>query len=170
MSLTPIGKASARYAALVTALLTLTAFHPGAHDGAKVTPAKATSTPVGANAAIGTVEAFHAALSRGDTDAALALLSEDVLIFESGGVERSRAQYAAHHLQADAEFSKAVTRTLESRTSGGSGTLAWVTSTEKVAGTFRNSAINSRSIETMLLTKSDAGWRISHIHWSSAKL
>ncbi|KJV04973.1 YybH family protein [Methylocucumis oryzae] len=156
-------------AALATALLTLTAFHPGAHD----TERSASTNPITdrppATTAVGTVEAFHSALVRGDTQAALALLADDVLIFESGGVERSKAEYASHHLHADAEFSMAVKRTLESRSTVGSEMFAWVTSVEKVTGTFRNSTINSRSIETMLLTKSAAGWQISHIHWSSAK-
>jgi hypothetical protein len=44
--------------------------------------------------AVDTVLAFHAALANGDADAALALMAENALIFESGGVERSRGEYA----------------------------------------------------------------------------
>ena len=81
-----------------------------------------TATPVA------TVDAFHTALTSGNTRGALDLLAEDVLIFESGGVERSRAEYASHHLAADAAFSAAVKRTLVSRSHGEAGDAAWVTS------------------------------------------
>ena len=51
--------------------------------------------------------AFHAALAAGDSAAALALLAPDAVVLESGEVE-TRAEYAAHHLAADIEFSRAV--------------------------------------------------------------
>jgi hypothetical protein len=53
-----------------------------------------------------TVEAFHAALSKGDKASAAALLSPELLIYESGYVERSRAEYASHHLDGDIAFAK----------------------------------------------------------------
>ncbi len=116
---------------------------------------------------VATVDAFHTALTSGNTRCALDLLAEDVLIFESGRVERSRAEYASHHLAADAAYSAAVQRTLVSRSHGEAGDAAWVTSVETVAGTYRGRSINSRSVETMLLRKTTGQWRIAHIHWSS---
>ena len=150
------------------AMLVLTAAHPGQHEQSSHNGAGA---PIATNVAaspVGTVAAFHAALTRGDTGAALALLVEDVRIFESGGVERNRAEYAAHHLQADAAFSAAVRRTLIDQSSGEDGDTAWVMTIETVAGTYRARAINSRSVETMILRRRDGNWRIVHIHWSSA--
>ena len=167
---TTLLNAASRAATLAAAMLVLTAAHPGAHQP----PANAEAVQpavVAADASpIGTVEAFHAALQRGDTAAALALLTEDALIYESGGVERGRAEYAAHHLAADAAFSAAVERTLVDRSSGEAGDAAWVTSIETVAGIYRDRAINSRSLETMLLRRIDDQWRIAHIHWSSADI
>jgi ketosteroid isomerase-like protein len=93
-----------------------------------------------------------------------------VVIFESGNVESNRAEYASHHLQADAAFSAAVPRTLVSRTHGEAGDTAWVMNVETVSGTYRNRPISSRSVETMLLRRIDGQWRIQHIHWSSADL
>ena len=152
----------------VTAIaITLTAAHPGAN--ADETPAQAQSTAQADVAtAVGTVNAFHAALISGDTAAALTLLAEDVMIFESGNVESSRSEYANHHLKADAAFSAAVKRTLVTRSQGETGDSAWVLSVEKVSGTYRNRLINSRSVETMMLRRIDGQWRIVHIHWSSA--
>lgn len=60
-------------------------------------PTTAASVAVPREAAA-VVDAFHAALSRGDTMAAAALLDPKVLIYESGRAERSKAEYAAHHL------------------------------------------------------------------------
>jgi ketosteroid isomerase-like protein len=157
-----------KFAMLLAAVLLAGASHPPEeHMPARATEpaiAAATSTPVD------TVEAFHAALTRGDRAAALELLAEDALIFESGGVEQSRAEYASHHLAADAAFSAAVSRTVNSRTHGADGDTAWVTSIETVTGSYRGRAINSRSLETMLLRRTNGHWRIVHIHWSSETL
>lgn len=130
-------------------------------------PSPALKTDATTVTSVATVEAFHKALASGNTRAALDLLAEDVLIFESGGVERSRAEYASHHLAADAAYSAAVRRTLVNRSHGEAGDAAWVTSVETVAGAYRGRAINSRSVETMLLRQVAGQWRITHIHWSS---
>ncbi len=158
----------------ILALATLIAIPASAHPGAQKTPPAAAkappSVPIATSTAVDTVQAFHAALAHGNTDAALALMAETALIFESGGVERSRAEYAGHHLKADAEFSAAVSRTLVDRSSDEDGNTAWVMSVETVKGSYRNRAINIRSVETMLLRRLNRQWRIVHIHWSSANI
>ena len=116
-----------------------------------------------------TVDAFHAALARGDTDGAAALLADDALIFESGGVERSKAEYAAHHLGADAKFAQAVPRRVTARSGAAIGDVAWIATEARTTGTFGDRAIDSLSTETMVLRKGTGGWKIVHVHWSSAK-
>lgn len=64
----------------------------------------------------------------GSIATALALHAEYLMIFESGGVESSRAEYAGPILQAAAALSVAVPRTLVSRNHGDTGDMAWVTS------------------------------------------
>lgn len=128
----------------------------------------ATRLPADARAAGAVVEAFHAALGRGDTRAAAALLAEDALVYESGGVERGKAEYAAHHLAADATFAKAMTRVVTRRAGGADGRTAWIASESTTKGTFKTKPINSVSTETMVLRRDGAGWRIVHVHWSSA--
>ena len=115
------------------------------------------------------VDAFHAALARGDTSAAAALLAEDALIFESGGVEHGKAEYAAHHLPADAAFSKAIPAKMVRRSARVDGPLAWVASEGRVAGTYKGKPINSATTETMVLRRGDGGWKIVHVHWSSGR-
>ena len=96
-----------------------------------------------------TVDQFHAALAKGDMVAAAALLSDDALIFEQGGVERSKAEYAGHHLPADAEYAKAVASQLVKRTERTEGNLAWIGSEGRAKGTFRGKAVDRVSTETM---------------------
>jgi len=112
-----------------------------------------------------TVAAYHAALSSADRDAALAVLDPEVLIFESGGAELSRDEYAAHHLGGDMEFSAATARTIVDQRSGRSDEVAWVLT--RPHRSFHGKAIDVRGVETMLLRRTEHGWRIVHIHWSS---
>ena len=116
-----------------------------------------------------TVDAFHAALRRGDTGAAAALLADDALIFEAGGVEHGKAEYAAHHLPADAEFSKSVESTITRRAGDSIGDWAWVASEGRTTGTYKGKAIDQATTETMLLRREGRAWKIVHIHWSSGR-
>src|SRR5215213_1641048 len=72
------------------------------------------------------VDRFSHALADGDTQRAGALLDPNVLIYESGAAERSREEYAAHHLGADAAFLKSTQYKILSRSSGTAADLAWV--------------------------------------------
>lgn len=115
------------------------------------------------------VRFFHEALAAGDSVTALELLAEDVVIYESGGVEASRKEYQSHHLPADMAFASATEREVTLERSGKNGDLAWVLSRSTTTGTFREQEIHSVGTETMLLVLTSAGWRIKHIHWSSRR-
>ena len=125
--------------------------------------------PTSAHGAAATVDAFHAALHRGDTRAAAALLADEALIFEAGGAERSKAEYAAHHLSADAEFSRLASSVVTRRSGNSAGAFAWVASEGRTSGTYKGKALDLLTTETMLLRRTNGGWRIVHIHWSSAE-
>lgn len=112
-------------------------------------------------------ERFRQALAAGDTDAAVVLLDPDVQIFEQGNVERSRAEYAAHHLKSDASFLKNSTLALLSRSGNAVGDLAWVGSESRISAGSTGKAVDIVSTETLVLKKTTSGWRIVHIHWSS---
>jgi ketosteroid isomerase-like protein len=113
------------------------------------------------------LDAFHGALRSGDRKAALALLAEDALIYESGHAER-KSEYAAHHLDADIAFAKEVPRTTLKRSGGRAGQLAWLTSEGRTAGTYKGRALDQRTVETALLRYRAGKWAIVHLHWSSA--
>lgn len=113
------------------------------------------------------VAAFHAAMDSGDGEAVLAFLTPDAVVFEAGGAEASRAEFAEHHLQVDMEFAAGTSRELTEQRSGTSGEVAWVLSRARTTGQFRGRDVRRVGAETMLLRRTPAGWRIVHIHWSS---
>jgi ketosteroid isomerase-like protein len=151
---------------ILAALLAVSAPAAMAQDGVAL-PASAQSTNDAAVSAIAVVDAFHAALKSGDADAVLALLSEDVMVLEEGGAERSREEYAGHHLPADMAFASATTAEVTRRAAWVEGDVAWVLSEGRTTGTFNDRPVNSLTAETIILHKSADGWRIRHIHWSS---
>ncbi|NJC32611.1 ketosteroid isomerase-like protein [Sphingomonas jejuensis] len=138
-----------------------------AHETTSKT-AQAGALNPGARAAASIVNAFHAALASGDVPAALGHLSEDATIFESGGVERGKAEYAAHHAPADAAFARAVPSRTTRRSGNLSGDTAWILTEGRTTGTYNGKAVDRVTTETMLLRRTGGVWRIVHIHWSSA--
>ena len=108
----------------------------------------------------------HAALASGDSTAALALLADDAVILESGGIE-TRIEYRSHHLQADVAFARAVKTERSPIRVVVRGDVAWASSTSVSQGEFRGRAINSVGAELMVLVRDSGGWKISAIHWSS---
>ncbi len=114
------------------------------------------------------VRQYHEALARRDSASALALLADDVVVLEAGGME-SRAEYRAHHLPADMAFAAAVPRTPGPLRVTLAGDVAWVASTSETTGTFDGRAVDSAGAELMVLSRSPAGWRIRAIHWSSRR-
>jgi ketosteroid isomerase-like protein len=113
-------------------------------------------------------ETFNRALAAGDGDAVRSLLVPGVLIFESGGAETSALEYAGHHLPADMAFMASVKREQISQASGGDDSNAWVATRSRLSGSFKGKDLDLDSTETLVMSKTDAGWRIVHVHWSSA--
>ena len=139
-----------------------TTAHPTGQE-APTAPATATADPGAARV----VDAFHAALDRGDSAAAAGLLSDALLVLEGGGVERSKAEYAGHHLPADAAFAKVVGSQLTRRSGGASGALAWVASEGRSQGRYKDRDVDRITTETMVLQLQSGVWKIVHVHWSS---
>ena len=124
--------------------------------------------PAETRAPAAVVDRFHDALRRGDTESAAGLLADDALIFEEGGAERSKQEYASHHLGADAAFSQAVGGSVTRRRGMAAGDMAWIASEGRITGKFQGKAIDRITTETMVLRRSGDAWVIAHIHWSSA--
>ena len=154
------------YLGLIAASVAL-AIPAGGHEPTAPTARASALEPV-TRAPAAVVDAFHAALANGDLAGAKALLAEDALIYESGGVERGKAEYASHHLPADAAFTAATMRSVTRRTGQAAGSMAWIATEATATGSFKDRAVDSVSIETMVLRREQGAWRIAHIHWSSA--
>ena len=135
--------------------------HAHGHDHA------AGSVAAEAAGAATAVDAFHAALKAGDTAAALTLLAPEVMIFEEGVAERSRDEYASHHLGADAAFAAATAAGISHRSGWADGDVAWIATEGRTTGQFNGRPVDRLSAETMVLKRHADGWRIHHIHWSS---
>ena len=100
---------------LLPTLLLMTAFTspafaqtaPRQHDHPTAASSGADiNVPAAAKDAVATVDRFSAALSSGALAKAGKELDPNVLIFESGGAERSAAEYLGGHAKSDAEFLK----------------------------------------------------------------
>ena len=78
--------------------------------------------------AVAAVTGFHAALARGESGAALALLAPDVVIIEADGTE-TLAEYRLHHLPADIAYARAIASVNTLRSVAVRGDVAWVTTT-----------------------------------------
>jgi ketosteroid isomerase-like protein len=126
------------------------------------------AVPVQAAGPAEIVDSFHAALQRGDKQAAAALLSADALIFEAGHVERSAAEYAGGHLAGDAAHAAKTRTTYGARRCILGSDLAVIAS--ETVSTALEGGDPRAGTETMVLTRSGSSWRIGHIHWSSRKL
>ena len=114
--------------------------------------------------------AFYAALSAGDKAKATELLAPDVTIYESGYVERSRADYAGHHLPEDIAFAKTSTRSVLQQGERIDGNLAVIWEETETKAKVGGKDVRILGTETALLQKLGNTWSIVHVHWSSRKI
>lgn len=117
--------------------------------------------------AVKVVDAFSAALRASRIDEASDLLDPEVLVLENGGSERSREQYLTQHAIGDVLFLQNADQQLRYRQAQAEGNVAWV-GTESILESSKDGETTTIfSTETMVLRKTDAKWKIVHIHWSS---
>ncbi len=126
--------------------------------------AQSAATDSAAVAAV--VEGFHAALARGDSTTALALMTDDAVILESGGIE-TRVEYRSGHLAGDIGFAQRVSRESGEIVVVVRQDVAWATSVSVTTGEYRGRTIDSRGAELAVLTRGDGKWKIRAVHWSS---
>ncbi len=97
----------------------------------------------------------------------IAALAPDVLIFESGGAERSRAEYQSHHMKSDMAFLDQMQSDVIRRNESVQGNTAWIVTESRIRGRYKENDIDLISTETAVLQHAEDGWKIVHLHWSS---
>ena len=135
--------------------------------GALAWPGMAAAAPPSTPAE--TLDAFHAALAAGKTEDASALLADGLLVYEAGHAERSKAEYASHHLPADAAFAAATSTKVLRHAERVEGPMAVVTRETETTGQWKGAPVHSFGTETAVLRRQADGWLIVHLHWSSRK-
>lgn len=96
-----------------------------------------------------------------------ALFLPSVIIAEGGAAERSFEEYASHHMISDMAYVGATTAQTVKRDVIDQNGLAVVVTESLITGRFREKDVRNRLMETLTLQRTDAGWRIAHVHWSS---
>ncbi len=114
--------------------------------------------------------AFHAAMRSGDQAGVLAQLAPDAVIYESGYVERSKDEYASHHLGEDIAFAKTSTRKLLQQSVQMDANLASIWGEIETTSNTKMGVFRSLATETVLFKRVKDTWLITHIHWSSRKM
>lgn len=138
----------------------------------KVVNPDAAENKIDHHSPVSVVNGFTRALQRNNAKLLKMIVEPEVIIFEEGGVEASFAEYAAGHLKSDMAFMSKIDRTIKSQQVIEDTKLATVITSSEV----RNKtgvgalALHNRVLETMVLKKTTAGWKIIHIHWSSQKM
>lgn len=112
------------------------------------------------------VSQFHKALVNHDVKLANALLSKDVLIYESGNAERSSVEYVSGHMLADMKYLSSIRTELIEHQVKIHGDIAISTSRSKHMTQGENSVKERIALETIVLERIDGTWLITHIHWS----
>lgn len=118
--------------------------------------------------ALQAARSFGEALARGDSVAMLALLHDDVVIYEGGHAE-TKAQYRTGHIRSDIAYATAVKSERVKDAVLLSGDVALYTRESRARGRYRDRDVDSVGTETMVLVRTPEGWKIRHIHWSSGR-
>lgn len=155
---------------LCVLLLALAACEPADDPMTETTTGSTSAPPVAAasdTAAVRAVAArFHEALAAGDSSAVADLLAPDAVVLESGGTE-TREEYLSHHFHSDAAFLGAVAREPDGMQWYLAGESAWAASTSRLHGRYRDRDVDVNSAELLVLRRTESGWRIAAVHWSS---
>jgi uncharacterized membrane protein/ketosteroid isomerase-like protein len=118
--------------------------------------------------AVKVAESMSSAIGSGNTDELKRLLDQNVVIFESGNVESSLAEYQSHHMKSDIAFMATMNVELLSREVIDAGDSATVISRSRIRGQFKGKEIDLVNTETLVIQKRNREWKVVHVHWSSS--
>ena len=116
------------------------------------------------------IESFYAAMKKGDSKAAMAMIAPDAMFVESGRLE-TRQQYEESHLPSDIDFEKQITGRRSSWQITINGDTAWGIASTTYKGPVDGADVSFVSTQLAVVTRGEDGkWLIRSIHWSSMRL
>lgn len=116
--------------------------------------------------AVHALKDFRTAIINNDSEKASALLTDDARILESGGIE-TKEEYLSHHFHSDGKFLSAMERHQMSQKVTSDGNTVWISTVSHMSGTYNERNIDISSAELAVVVKTEEGWKISAVHWSS---
>jgi hypothetical protein len=132
------------------------------------TPQPSRPSPAG-NEAVEVVDSFMDALVNGQLDAARQLMSPEAVVIANGQVLGQRDAYIDGPAKGDADALRTVRRDLVRRDTHAGTDVTWVLSEKRLRSITAAHGPSELVIETMLLARTNAGWKITHIHWSGRR-
>ncbi|GAB3367277.1 hypothetical protein GCM10027431_10700 [Lysobacter rhizosphaerae] len=111
------------------------------------------------------VDGFMAALASGQLESARRFMAPDAVVIANGQVLGLRDSYIDGAAKGDAAALSTVQHELLRRDTHAGADTAWVLS-EKRVHTGAAQGPSEVVVESMVLTRTTAGWKITHIHWS----
>jgi hypothetical protein len=126
----------------------------------------ASDTSPAARDAARTVDAFMTALVSGQLEQARAQMTPNAVVISNGEVLGERDEYIDGAAKGDSAALRTVQRELVRRDARAGVDVAWVVSEKRVRSPAAPQGASEVVMETMLLAKTPAGWKITHVHWS----
>jgi len=116
--------------------------------------------------AVELVDAFAALLAAGQLEAARQFLAPDAMIVANGQTLGTRDRYIDGPARGDAAALRTVDRDILHREAWAGPGFAYVVTEKRLRTPGATNGPSEVVIETMLVKKTDAGWKIAHVHWS----
>jgi uncharacterized membrane protein/ketosteroid isomerase-like protein len=142
--------------------------HSHVHETSNTRPAPQNDNATSDHPAVKVAERLGQAIGTGDIDELRRVLDQNVVIFESGNVESSLAEYESHHMNSDIAFLAAMNVELLSREVIEAGDFATVISRSRMSGQYKNKEIDLVNTETLVIQRRNGEWKVVHVHWSSS--
>ena len=141
------------------------AAQPTSHAGVPPQTAKPAATPLSpsANEALQVVNTFMADIASGQLEAARQLMLPGAVVLANGQVLGDRDHYIDGAAKGDAAALGKVHRELLHRDVNVGQNFGWILSEKRLGQPGGKGEVVT---ETMLLARTAAGWKITHIHWS----
>jgi ketosteroid isomerase-like protein len=114
------------------------------------------------------LESFYGAMKAAAPGRVMELIAPEAVFLESGRIE-TRRQYEESHLPADIRFESQVAGKREILHTTVEGDTAWIVASTDYDGEFDGAPVNFTSVQLMVLSRRDGGWKIRTVHWSSRR-